>query len=227
MIKGRKLLRLFVILLAALGCARLAQANLLTNGDFELPQAPNGSFIQYAGGSTAIPGWTVLGNNVILYSDSNPDVTYGIVAFNPESGLQSLDLTGSGNSGPTDGITQSVATVIGAPYVISFWVGAALSNNGSPEYQLPGAVDDLSINGGTEIPFSCVPTSSGFDTWTGYSYQFTATSAITSISFYNGTTSAIGDAGLDNVTLTEVPEPTSVVLLGLGGVTFFARRRQR
>ena len=38
-----------------------AKAGLNTNGSFESPVVPVGSFTNFASGSTLIPGWTVVG----------------------------------------------------------------------------------------------------------------------------------------------------------------------
>ncbi len=38
-----------------------AQANLLTNGNFESPIVPTGAFTSFVTGSVLIPGWTVTG----------------------------------------------------------------------------------------------------------------------------------------------------------------------
>ena len=71
--------------------------------------------------------------------------------FNAQSGLNSIDITGAGNTGPTDGIQQSVATTAGHQYALSFYVGRAqtVAGNGTGLvfYNSPATVD-LSINGG-------------------------------------------------------------------------------
>jgi hypothetical protein len=43
-------------------CSVSLQANLITGGSFESPVVPAGGFADYAGGSTAITGWTVAGH---------------------------------------------------------------------------------------------------------------------------------------------------------------------
>lgn len=57
------------------------------------------------------------------------------------------------------------------------------------------------------------------DNWTGNLYT---------IDLSNGSTHLIGNTGLDNALgLTYVPEPTTIILLGLGGINFILRRKRK
>jgi len=91
--------------------------NLVVNGGFELPSDGSSTYIEYAGGSTAIPGWTVGGNSVDVTSTSY---------WEADQGTQSLDLAGSAPGS----VTQTVATTPGATYTLS-WALAGNTNCGA------------------------------------------------------------------------------------------------
>ena len=114
-------------LILAAGCsvflvAGSARANLISNGSFEGPLVPVGTFSLFSPGSTGITGWTVTGPpgaNVAVVSTA---FTQNGVAFEAEDGGQWLDLTGfAANS--TEGLTQTVATTAGNSYALTFFVG--------------------------------------------------------------------------------------------------------
>lgn len=66
-------------------------------------------------------------------------------------------------------------------------------------------------------------------TYTDYHREFTATNAGATLRFEeNSTNSSSRDPFLDavSVSVTAVPEPSSVALLGLGGLTLILRRRK-
>ena len=66
--------------------------------------------------------------------------------------------------------------------------------------------------------------------WRQFTASFTATSATTNITFFNGSAPSNFQSGLDNVSLSEVsvvPEPASMVILGVGSILSFAGVRRR
>ena len=144
--------------------------------------------------------------------------------------IRDRHITGHGNTGPTDAIQQIVATTVGQNYILSFYVGRAQSNNGNSTYQGPATVD-LSINGGGAVGFTNTDAPPpGFGDWANFSTTFIATGSTTTITFLNGTGGQTYYAGLDNVSMVEVPEPSTLVLSALGGVGLSvaaARRRRR
>jgi len=203
----------FVVLLFAPS----AQADLIQDGGFESTPVPTGLYLDFGGGSTIGGVWNVQGNDVLLiqnnYTEPNGPGGSSLV-FNAEQGSNSLDLTGAGNTGPTDGVTQTVATVTGQTYALSFWVGQA---GGGSQYYLPPAIAGVSINGGARVDFTnAANLPSGGVNWEQFTTDFTATSTSTTIGFYNDTPLYNNECGLDNVTLTAVPEPTR--LLALSGL---------
>jgi hypothetical protein len=220
------------IVLAALGLlcgvGRPAEAALLVNGSFENTQqtfvADANDTMDLAAGSTAIPGWTVVTNNVAWIGPTNP---FGIVA---SSGSYSLDLQGYSDGSPYGGVQQSVATNVGHNYLVQFDVGTL--GNGTTTTITASA-------GATSSPFSSTNTATnGSQQWQTESFNFTATQANTLISLL-GTQASDGGIyiGLDNVVLTDlgpvgaVPEPAAIVvwslLGGLGICLGCLRRRHR
>lgn len=215
----------YLVLAAALAAAAPAAAatNLVVNGDFESAPASNGGFIQYSGGST-FPGWTVTGNDVIVIDESYSE--QGLV-FNAQGGSQTaIDLTGAGNTGPTDGIVQTIATAAAQQYRLTFYVGNASPTGGNAgSYTQPSTLA-LSIDGGP-LSFYTNATNTPFGiNYKKFSFVFTAAGA-TTLAFSNGT---VGDnmLGLDSVSVTAVPEPATwgLMIAGFGMVGFAARRRR-
>lgn len=196
---------MFGLLLAAAGGG--ARADLINNGSFETPVVPVGGGLNFGGGSTAITGWTVTGFDVHLLNGAT--VASGIT-FNAHSGDQWLDLSGSSSNSTANGVTQDVATVAGQDYLLSFYVGSATDN----VFFFPSTVD-LSINGGARTSYTNPTAPSDQMNWLQFSTPFTATGAVTNLTFFNGGSSTNYLSGLDTVTLLAVPEPGSAALAGL------------
>jgi Protein of unknown function (DUF642) len=106
-----------------------ARANLIANGSFETPVVPSGSYTDFPNGSAGITGWTVFGTggSVDIVSGS---LTNGSLSFPAEDGIQWLDLTGI-SSNSTEGVQQSVSTVIGNQYQLTFYVGNVYNPGGA------------------------------------------------------------------------------------------------
>src|SRR5450755_994983 len=97
------------------------QANLLTNGSFESPVVPTGSFTDFASGSTGITGWTVVGaaGGVAVI---NGTFAQECCTFPAADGTQWVDVTGL-NTNSAEGVQQTVATTLGTQYTLSFEIG--------------------------------------------------------------------------------------------------------
>jgi hypothetical protein len=226
--KMRKMMLRAGLTAMAIGAAIPAQAaNLFVNGGFESPAGPDATF----GAGANIGGWTVTGDvaNAVAYintSYAEPGIT-----FPSHGGNYSIDITGFGNTGPNNGIFQTVSTTIGTRYDLRFWLGNQASFGGSNSifYTTPSIVR-LEINGlSAGSPFVNALETSATVNWQLQKYSFIASSTSTKIAFLNGTPTVDNYAGLDDISLTTgaVPEPASWALMIAGfGLTGAAMRRR-
>ena len=194
------------LLICTVACFVPAQANLLTNGSFEL-----GTFVDdgnntdsFLAGPTTITGWAAVGRQVSWIRSSNP---WGLSA---EDGTHFLDLTGYQTGAPFGGVQQIIPTNVGEQYSLSFFLGSYTQRWGGP----PVAI--LASAGSTSQTFT-VTTTSTASTWAPFSMLFTATSANTTITLTGS--AGFEDIGLDNVSVdaaSAVPEPESATTIALG-----------
>lgn len=196
-----------------------ALPNELTNGSFE-----QGTFVNdgngtmtFSAGPTTITGWTAVGRQISWIESPNP---WGLSA---ENGNFFLDLTAYNPGPPFGGVTQNVATVVGLPYQLSFFLGSYTQRWGGPPVSITASA------GGTTQTFT-VSTTSTASTWTPFSMFFTANSASTAITLTGA--AGVNYIGLDNVSVVPavspaVPEPASYFLLaiGLGVLGLIGRKR--
>lgn len=209
--------RLLALSLATV--ATLAQAAPFQNGSFETGALSNtGSFDTLAPGSTAITGWTVIGNGV----------DYMGAAWTAAAGTRSIDTLSCGVSG---GVSQTFDTVVGGTYVVS----VALAGN--PD----GGVKTLAASAASttaNFTFNTAGRSASNMGWTTVSFTFVATGATTTLSLLGGVQgggSSCAGAAIDNVSVVQVAGPAAVpVGGGLGAALTLAaaaclglRRRPR
>jgi hypothetical protein len=206
-----------------LALAGAAQANLLANGSFDEGTFTGGSFgfplaEQLHPGSTTLPGWTVTNQELAWFKSGQAGIA-------TQDGNFALDLTGfcdlglaCGSPGEYGGVTQTVATVVGATYRLSFQAGTYLYNASLPSI--------VASAGGTSQTFALPATTPPGGTWLPVSMDFVATAGTTVISFggTGGTTDTSVPTpylGLDNASLElvslPVPEPQTWALM-LGGL---------
>jgi hypothetical protein len=206
-----------------------AKANQLTNGSFENTSntfVGDGNLVdELASGSTAIPGWTTInGVPTAWIKNGNP---YGISAAD---GSYFLDLTGYSDSGTYGGVSQSFATTPGTSYVVTFDLGY-----GGNSTAFGGPVSVLASAGGTSGTFTSGSGSPNPAVWNLETFDFTASSSMTTLSLIGKTTAGGFYIGLDNVDVevgtapppAAVPEPGTCTLL-LTGMSFLGcvvRRR--
>jgi choice-of-anchor C domain-containing protein len=183
--------------------------NLIINGDFSAPDAAtlpnNGSVYKFIyAGDPSLTGWTVTNGSV------ETDLTVPTFGAPTASGNpQNLDL--DGNSAGT--ITQSFATTAGQTYSLAF--------NYSDNPYGPGAAATVSVTGSSLTPFVITHSDAAYGSldWQHVQETFVATSSSATLTFAsNDAPSNTTGILLDNVSVAGVPEPSSIVLLGVGGV---------
>jgi hypothetical protein len=235
------------LLFSYLAAIPAAHANLILNGSFESPIVPSSSpscgsmfntqcqgFYSHdqvsppSGGPFDIGGWWVIGkggkDGVAVIMQLGNGYTENSLHFDAQDGNQSLDLTGEGNQG-ANGVKQSVSTIIGMPYVLSFYVGR--QDPLAPGYEIGPSALDLILNQDAPISFIATDTLANDIAWTQFTFGFTATTAFTTFAFLNATGVGNNFAGLDNVDLEAIPEPGTLALFGLGfGALLLLRRRK-
>lgn len=169
-----------------LSTASRADVNLLVNGGFE-----TGDFT----------GWTQFGDTSFS----------GVDSFAPEEGVFAAFF------GPIDpgGISQTITTVPGVGYHITFWLQSEADVNGesAPNFF------EFDWGGIPELILTDVPA----NPYTLYSFTLPATSTSTTLTFTFQNLPAFWD--FDNASV--IPEPGSLALVTLGGalVAFLRRRR--
>ncbi|HXZ12499.1 MAG TPA: choice-of-anchor L domain-containing protein [Candidatus Sulfotelmatobacter sp.] len=180
--------------------ADLSNTNLITNGSFETPVIPPGTFSNFGSGSDGITGWTVVGAaggvSIVSGTFSQDGIT-----FPAEDGVQWVDLTGDGTNA-VEGVEQTVATTAGTNYVLTFWVGNANGGIFGPTSTVNVKLGG--INGtllGTATNSMSVP---GLQVWQQFTMTFTASGTSTTIDFLNGSAATNNNTGLDNVVLYAV-----------------------
>ncbi|WP_165917609.1 PEP-CTERM sorting domain-containing protein [Roseateles saccharophilus] len=177
------------LIAAALFASGSAHANLVTNGDFE-----TGDF----------SGW-------ITVLDPLYDSVTGVAPV-PQAGLYGASFGGAKSS-----ISQTIATVAGANYVVSFWLQLEADVTGADQ---PNA---FSFDFGGATGTSLV-NASAFG-YTPFEATFIASSASTDLTFNFSEGPAFWD--IDSIQV-KLPEPGSIALLvaaGLGGAVATRRRK--
>jgi len=194
-----------------------AQANLITNGGFEsgVFSPPSNQTVTLPIGATSLSGWEVVNDSIAWIGVGNP---WYLTAF---EGNRFLDLSDYSAGVPFGGVRQSIATVAGAEYLLSFQLGS------SNYWGRPSA---LVVTAGTTSASFTSPRTGTDNDWGLQTFSFRATGATTSISFVGN--SGVNYIGLDDVKVTAaavVPEPSEAALLlaGLAAVGWQLRRRAR
>jgi hypothetical protein len=203
----RRILMLSLVAMPFLAGAE--PVNLLTNGSFEDVSVAAGIQSQAANSWSIyqdLPGWT----------STNGIEVRNNVAGTAQDGFNFVELDVRSNSIAM----QSVATMAGAWYDLSFWY-AARPNTGT----MPSDTNQIGVywNGVSLGLFNQLPTSQ--HQWLNFSFNVLGTGSDTVEFRAMGTSDSYGGS-LDNVRLNSVPEPSSVAL-ALGALVAAAGLRRR
>lgn len=219
---GRKPSCCRFMLIAILGFAGASlpatslRAELLTNGDFELGNAGFTTDYQYVPADGTTPG-----NYMVI---SNPNTWFWYFAD------QGDHTTGSGLMMTVNGSTIADKLVWGetinvSPNTLYSFSSWTMSCYGESQAQL-----DVVLNGATLLSYDA-PAESGV--WQQHAVQWNSASATSlSIQIYDRNLSFGGsDFALDDISLSAVPEPSSLACFGIGAICLLAhsvaRRRSR
>jgi hypothetical protein len=204
----------FATLLTVVSATAIAAAqNLIQNGDFATPVVSN--YEEFDSPSSGITGWTVSFGNVDLSASFN----YPAYLAN-----QSVDLAGD----MLGGIEQQFNTTPGQQYQLDFYY----SNNGN---YVGNVTADVSVTGNSTLLEQSVSHSDGTLSNMDYdlfSEDFTADSTNATLAFaatgesLDGPQPGAGGIVVDDVSVTSVPEPGSLWLLGMSLVAIAARHRR-
>ncbi len=186
---------LFVFALAfAFASAAFAQ-NLINNGGFE-----TGDFT----------GWTQFGDTGYTGVCADDDQTTSCSGYKPYDG----DWMGSfGAIGSQGGVMQTIATIPGATYQISFY----LSNGQDPPNSFAISFDGVTLVSGTNV---------GYLHWQLFQFTQVATSNTAALSFAFYQVPDYYDLDDVSVQLVDTPEPASLSLLASALVAGMALKRR-
>lgn len=208
----RTLVTLFCLLFLSAGNV---WANLITNGSFELGDysGNNGSWERLAAGDTRLTGWTIGGLGVDWHNTYELHPSYN---GNPAERMIDLNLDGGGATGT---ISQTINTTLNSHYLLTFsmaspFEGVSLNIHGAGVY---------------DYALFCFETGTPL-VWENKWIDFYATGSQTIITFSSLNGDSYWGPVLDNIVLEEmnntVPEPVSLLLLGIGLAGIAGMRRK-
>lgn len=193
--------KLLAAAVASLLFAAPSQATSLVNGGFEDNAVAPGSW--WYSSAANVNGWD--GSNIEIWDNYG-----GVVA--PE-GSQHAELNAHPFNGGVFSIYQGFATNIGQAYDVSFFYSAR--NNSNEEFYF--SVGNLAAVINDHVVGS----------WRQFNGSFVATSTLSTITFTSANNGTQGNFLDDVVVSSQVPEPATLALFGLGLAGLAIGRRSR
>lgn len=207
--------------------------NLISNGSFETPLVPANNFTDFPVGSGAITSWTVFGPGGTEVSIVGGSFAQLGVTFPAQSGNQWLDLSGN-DSTSTEGVSQTIATVPGRQYQLSYFIG---NTTGGGVFGTTSTVVVL-VNGIVAFTDTNAAISPTTLVWQQFTHTFVAPGTSTTLAFRSADPGGDNSNGLDNVVLIDQGAPPSdiptlsqagligtMVIIGLLAVALMRRRQ--
>lgn len=179
---------------------------LVVNGSFDDTDclfAPDGSGVQSLPKlSTTIPGWTITGAELLWGVNGN------VFGAHSPFGALFLDLTGYHDSPPYAGVTQTLATLAGQHYRLSFSLGAY---EDAAAYRGPVSVG-VTLGSVSNLFTFTPPAGATGNVWMTFTHDFTADSETTPLTIEG--VGAFGGAylGLDDISV--VPQGPVFLITG-------------
>ena len=214
---------LLCFLTFACAVPNIVHADLISNGSFESPPQTMGAFLTIGPGDEPSGfAWTVFSGNVdVAHLPVSP-----FVQFSAFEGNQAIDLNGTVRGS----IFQDFATNPGQQYGLTF----AYSDNPSEGGVSSALVSVTDTNSMVSLLSTSVMHSTSTNgppadaDWFLFSNTFTATGSTTRLAFTSTSASNTPSGGiiLDAVSVSAIPEPNSLFLVGLGLAGTMLRRRK-
>ena len=183
----KKIISPLMLALALVGAAGSATAaNLLVNGSFEQPGCSDSCILDTTAKANFITGWTTFLSGAEYFN-----VRASIPGSAAAEGAVIVDL--ANNVYGNGGIQQNFATVVGAKYRLTFSLGNSVyaSRSGDGVVQVKVA--------GQTATFNTPTVKGGVVEWNTVTYDFTATTAQTTLAFSNEQNPYVNFAFIDNV----------------------------
>lgn len=218
---------------ALIGCAAAlparAATNLVTNGSFESNTVAANDKTSFT--SAGVTGWSGGAKLTFLAAPGTADnvnkylAVYGPFPATSPDGGDFVEADGDPNY--SSAISQTISGLtVGQTYQLSFYQAAG------QQYGFTGPTTEqwkVTFGGNTQYSSLYSLPQGGVGPWQQVTMNFTATSASQTLSFL-----AVGTPGgappisfLDGVSLTDVPEPATLALVGLGALGMLATRRRK
>ena len=235
-----KLLAAVAAIVLTSGIVANATPNLVLNGDFQSSSYTSNNQFGDAFGGQGVSNWTLTqGYGIYFFAGTDTTVsantTYGGNSeklYGPAGGD---GIAGGGNfvalDGNADGVQASINQTIvglipGIQYQLTFDWG-----RGQLQSRTGATTEQVQVTFGNQTQSTAVLNNAtmSFAGWVSQSFTFTAATASQVLTFLAIGTPSGGPpiVTLDNISLSQVPEPISLSLLGAGLVGLVAVRRKR